>query len=399
MATVHVAAILAAGGRGARFGGQTPKQLIALAGRPMLARCLDRFLQSDRIHEIVIVLPPETLERPPEFLLAGHAKPVHLASGGARRQDSVANGFAVAAARADIVVVHDAARPFVTQDLIARAIDAAADTGAAVAACVARDTVKLTARHGDGARFVVRTSPREDVYLAQTPQAFRVDVLRRALAAAGAGPDATDEAALVERAGWPVAVVEGDPGNIKITTPDDFATATARLLGGDRDGQPRVGAGYDLHRLVEGRPLVLGGVRVPFEKGLLGHSDADVLSHAIADAVLGAVRAGDIGRWFPDTDPQWAGADSLVLLARAAAIVREAGFEIENIDAVVVAERPKLAPHVEAITVRLAEAMNLSPDCVSVKGKTNEGLGEIGRGEAMAAHAVALVRRVRRADG
>jgi 2-C-methyl-D-erythritol 2,4-cyclodiphosphate synthase len=189
-----------------------------------------------------------------------------------------------------------------------------------------------------------------------------------------------------------VRLVEGEPGNIKITTPDDLRLARRWV---ERDspaaGLLRVGTGYDLHRLAPGRPLVLGGVEIPHAAGLAGHSDADALSHAIIDAVLGAAAAGDIGRHFPDTDPQWAGASSLDLLRRAAGMVREAGFTIVNVDAVVVAERPKLAPHVAAMCERLARAMGIEASSVSVKGKTNEGLGEIGRGEAVAVHAVALV--------
>jgi 2-C-methyl-D-erythritol 2,4-cyclodiphosphate synthase len=236
--------------------------------------------------------------------------------------------------------------------------------------------------------------------------------LRDALALAGQGYEGTDEAALAERAGHRVRLVEGEPFNIKVTTPDDLpvAEAIAREQAANADptgwsdvavrpvveergraGMSRVGTGYDLHRLVAGRPLILGGVTVPFERGLLGHSDADAVCHAITDAILGAIGAGDIGRHFPDTDPQYRGASSIVLLSRAAAIVRDRGFEIVNVDVVVIAERPKLAPFIDAMRARVAEALGISMDGVSVKGKTNEGVGELGRGEAIATHAVALV--------
>jgi 2-C-methyl-D-erythritol 2,4-cyclodiphosphate synthase len=233
------------------------------------------------------------------------------------------------------------------------------------------------------------------------------------LALAGQGVEVTDEAALAERAGHRVRLVEGDPFNIKVTTPHDvpIAEAIARDRAADLDGRMpsevmahddsvggrsrpaamRVGTGYDLHRLVEGRPLILGGVTVPYERGLLGHSDADAVCHAVTDAVLGAVAAGDIGRHFPDTDPQFRGASSIDLLSRAAAIVRDCGYRIVNVDVVVIAERPKLLPYLETMRGNIAKALGIAVNGVSVKGKTNEGVGELGRGEAIATHAVALV--------
>jgi 2C-methyl-D-erythritol 2,4-cyclodiphosphate synthase len=237
------------------------------------------------------------------------------------------------------VLVHDAARPFASPALVSRVIEAAAETGAAIAAVAARDTVKEAAERTDGGVMSGRTLPRDRIFLAQTPQAFRREWLADAIALGRQGVEATDEAALVEQGGRPVRLVEGEPGNIKITTPDDLRLARRWV---ERDGPAagllRVGTGYDLHRLAPGRPLVLGGVEIPHAAGLAGHSDADALSHAIIDAVLGAAAAGDIGRHFPDTDPQWAGASSLDLLRRAAGMVREAGFTIVNVDAVVVAE-------------------------------------------------------------
>jgi 2-C-methyl-D-erythritol 4-phosphate cytidylyltransferase/2-C-methyl-D-erythritol 2,4-cyclodiphosphate synthase len=283
-------------------------------------------------------------------------------------------------------VIHDAARPLVSHDVIRRTIEAAVATGAAIAALRSRDTVK----RADAAGRIAETLNRDEIYLAQTPQAFLVDVLRDALTISD---DATDEAALAEQAGHAVQLVEGDPRNLKITTPEDLAFAE-RLLGAAAAGPSmRIGNGYDLHRLVDGRPLILGGVTIPFEKGLLGHSDADVICHAVTDAILGAAGAGDIGRHFPDTDPVWKDADSLDLLRRAAAIVGAAGFAVVNIDVVVIAQRPKLAPHVDAVRARVADAIGCDPSQISVKGKTNEGVDSIGAGESIAAHAVALVLR------
>lgn len=385
---MYVVAILAAAGRGERLGAGVPKPLVALGGRTILECSLDAFDASDRVHEIVAVLPPELADAPPPAL-ARVRKPLFVVTGGPRRQDSVANGFDHVSERADVVVVHDAARPFVTADLIARAVDAAFESGAAIAALAARDTVKQADLSG-GAPVVTSTLARETIFLAQTPQAFRRRVLQDAVALGRAGVEATDEAALAERAGHRVRLVEGDPRNIKITTQADLAFARG-LVAAPPPGVARVGTGYDLHRLVEGRPLVLGGVSVPFARGLAGHSDADVVCHAITDAVLGAAGTGDIGRHFPDSDARWKGASSLDLLRRAAEIVRAEGFRVENLDVVVIAERPRLAPFVEAMRRALAEALGIDAARVSVKGKTNEGVGALGRGEAIAAHAVALL--------
>jgi len=337
------------------------------------------------VDEVIVALPSELAANPP-LAFASRAKPVVIVEGGARRQDSVRFAFQRIAPQTEVVVIHDAARPLVSDALITRTVDAAFQVGAAIAALRASDTVK----RADAAGRIAETLPRDEIYLAQTPQAFRVDVLRDALTIPA---EATDEAGLAEQAGHPVQLVEGDPRNLKITTADDLVLAE-RLLGTNA-GAPaiRIGNGYDLHRLVEGRPLVLGGVPIPFEKGLLGHSDADVICHAITDAILGAAGAGDIGRHFPDTDPAWKDADSVDLLRRAAAIVRGAGFAVSNVDVVVIAQRPKLAPYTDAIRARVAAAIGCEASQISVKGKTNEGVDSIGAGDSIAAHAVALLVR------
>jgi 2-C-methyl-D-erythritol 4-phosphate cytidylyltransferase/2-C-methyl-D-erythritol 2,4-cyclodiphosphate synthase len=377
----HVSAIIAGGGFGLRFGADHPKQLATLAGRTILQRSLDAFVSSAVIDDIVAALAAD----PPDYLRS-RSKPVFVVEGGERRQDSVRRAFDRVDRHADVVVIHDAARPLVTDAVIRRTVDAAFETGAAIAALRASDTVK----RADAAGRIVETLTREQIYLAQTPQAFLMDVLRDALAMSA---DATDEAALAEQAGHVVQLVEGDPRNLKITTPDDLELAE-RLLGvSTASPSMRIGNGYDLHRLVAGRPLILGGVAIPFDKGLLGHSDADVVCHAITDAILGAAGAGDIGRHFPDTDAAWKGANSLDLLRRAVAIVAAAGFTVINVDVVVIAQHPKLAPHAEAIRTRVAEAMGCDASQVSVKGKTNEGVDSIGAGDSIAAHAVALLIR------
>ena len=393
---MHVAAIIAAGGRGQRIAADQPKQLLPLGRRTVLERSVAAFVACDRIDEIVVVLPRELADAPPPYLRAA-GKPLRILAGGARRQDSVAAGFDAVGGRADVVVIHDAARPFVTSDLIVSTIEAAVESGAAIPALASRDTVKAVRPGAGPVRLVERTVPRGELVLVQTPQAFRTEVLAEGVALGRSGVEATDEASLVEQAGREVRLVDGDPRNIKITMPEDLALARAMVAAaeGERAATAvRVGAGYDLHRFAAGRPLVLGGVVIPFPLGLDGHSDADALCHAIIDAVLGAASAGDIGCHFPDSDDRWKDASSLDLLERAVGLARTRGFAVENVDAVVIAEQPRLAPYRDEMVGRLAAALGVPPSSVSVKGKTNEGVGELGRGEAVAVHAVALLRSV-----
>jgi 2-C-methyl-D-erythritol 4-phosphate cytidylyltransferase/2-C-methyl-D-erythritol 2,4-cyclodiphosphate synthase len=386
---MHVTAIIAAAGAGRRLGAAKPKQLLDIGGGSMLQHSVRAFLGHPRVADVVVVVSPDLTTLALAGIEPSRAAALRVVKGGDRRQDSVANGFAAVAPESDVVLIHDAARPFVSADLIDRTIDAAAAHGAAIAALQSRDTVKRVA--GDGR--ITETIPRETIYLAQTPQGFRRDVLAAAIELGRSGVEATDEAMLAERAGYHVHVVDGDPGNVKVTTSADLDAARARMASTGKPARTgRAGTGYDLHRLVEGRPLILGGVTVPSDKGALGHSDADVVCHAATDAILGAVGLGDIGRHFPDTDPRWKNADSLVLLREAARMVRDHGYEVGNLDVTVILERPKIKDAVEPMRTRLAEALGIDRDRVSVKGKTNEGVDAVGRGEAVAAHAVALVR-------
>ena len=303
----------------------------------------------------------------------------------------MANAFNLIDPRTDVVLVHDAARPLVTDDLISRAIRGAAQHGAAIAAHPVSDTVKRV-RRGEASLAIVETIPRESIFLAQTPQAFRVDVLRDAIALGASGVEATDEAALAERAGHAVHIVEASSRNLKITTPEDLAEARRRVTSEPIRIHPaRVGTAYDLHRLVEGRKLILGGVEIPAERGALGHSDADVVCHVATDAILGAATLGDIGRHFPDSDPRWRAASSVDLLRQAVSMVHTAGFRVVNLDVVVILERPKIGPYIEQIRIELARVLQILPACVSAKGKTNEGVDAVGRGDAIAAHAVVLL--------
>jgi len=383
---MQVTAIIAAGGSGTRLGAAVPKQLLQLGGRTILQRAIDAFRSHPGVAEVIVALPEAIVAAPPSWL-----EGVRVVAGGARRQDSVANAFAAIADDTEIVMIHDAARPFVSADVISRAIDAAAIHGAAIVALPVSDTVKRVVREdgASGGGVITETLPRDEIFLAQTPQAFRRDVLGAAIAAGRGSATATDEAMLAERAGHRVHVVVGDAANVKITTAADLERAREHDV--RQPATSRVGVGYDLHRLVEGRRLILGGVDIPADLGALGHSDADVVCHSVTDAILGAARAGDIGQHYPDTDPRWKGASSIELLREVAALVRGRGFAVENVDVVVILERPKIGPHREAIQLRLAEALGIDAGRVSIKGKTNEGVDAVGRGEAIAAHAVCLL--------
>jgi 2-C-methyl-D-erythritol 4-phosphate cytidylyltransferase/2-C-methyl-D-erythritol 2,4-cyclodiphosphate synthase len=386
---MHVTAIIAAAGEGRRLGASRPKQLLEIGGRSILERSVGAFTSHARVDDVIVVLSPALAAAPPDWMPASAGPPpVRIVAGGARRQDSVANAFDRVVAHADVVLVHDAARPFVTTELISRAIDGAARYGAAIVALPVRDTVKRVEPAADDP-VVSETIPRETIYLAQTPQAFRREVLRAAVALGRSGVVATDEAMLAEQAGHPVHVIEGDASNVKITTLEDLDAARQRL---QPAAAARIGTGYDLHRLVEGRPLIVGGVTIPFEKGALGHSDADVVCHAVIDALLGAAGAGNVGEQYPDTDARWKGASSVMMLRDALRQVHGRGFIVENVDVSVVLERPKIAPFIAEMRACLAGALGVDPARVSVKGKTNEGVDAVGRGEAIAAHAVALLR-------
>jgi 2-C-methyl-D-erythritol 4-phosphate cytidylyltransferase / 2-C-methyl-D-erythritol 2,4-cyclodiphosphate synthase len=424
---MFVSAIVAAGGHGSRLGGGELKQLRLVGGVSVLERSVSAFVAHPDISEVIVALPHYLVDDPPPYLRdhADAAKPVRLVAGGERRQDSVANAFRAAAPASELIVIHDAARPFVSADIITRTIEPAAESGAAVAALQARDTVKqgeLVVRQAHHERnpdplilslskderswTVKETLVRDEIFLAQTPQAFRRDVLAAAFDyATRTHAEGTDEAALAERAGHIVRLVDGDATNIKITTPEDLVLAEAILLRSQEAGASsgghvarglprtgRAGTGYDLHRLAAGRPLVIGGVTIPSDRGAVGHSDADVACHAITDAILGAAGLGDIGRLFPDTDPRWKGASSLDLLARAAAVVRDGGHEIGNVDVTIILEAPKIRDYVGEMRDAIAGALGIGADRVSVKGKTNEGVDAVGRGEAIAAHAIALIR-------
>ena len=349
-----------------------------LGGETVLHRSIRAFAQCPQITELVLVAGKNRAFVAQQA--AACPKPVLIVAGGATRAESAKNG--VLAAHGELVAVHDAARPFVSAVVITAALEAAARCGAAAPAVPVKDTIKAAAR-GDG-----KTVPPD---CAVTPQCFD----RAAYLAALEELDetrarlVTDDCSLFELTGRPVQLTQGDYANLKITTREDLPRPAQR-----KETEMRIGHGYDVHRLVEQRKLILGGVEIPFEKGLLGHSDADVLTHAVMDAVLGAAALGDIGQHFPDNDPEYAGADSLKLACRVAQILKEHGWRIENIDATLLCQRPKLAPHIPAMRANLAAAFGLPVEAVSVKATTEEHLGFTGEGLGIAAHAVALIEAV-----
>lgn len=382
-------AVLLAAGNSTRMGGSRSKVLEELGGRPALCRSLEVLDRCPLIGEICLVCrEQDRADMLP--LTSGLATPVRVVPGGAQRQDSVEQGVEALTGPWEYVAIHDGARPLVTEEVLAAVCRDAMAHGAATAAVPSKDTCKLA----DGAGFVAATPARDRLWAVQTPQAFSLVLYRKALEKArAAGQNYTDDCQLIEAAGGSVKLTMGDYRNIKLTTPEDLLAARAYLGGEGGKKTVRIGYGYDVHRLVEGRKLILAGVEVPFEKGLLGHSDADVIAHAVADALLGAAALGDIGHLFPDTDPRYAGADSLKLLGEVCRLLREKGFSIGNIDATLLAQRPKIAPHIVQMRENLAAACGIAVDQVSVKATTEERLGFTGREEGMAASAVCLLER------
>lgn len=369
-------ALLMAAGAGERAGGSVPKQLAPLGGRPVLAWPYAALAKHPKVDDVIIVTSPGLADSVRAAL--PQARIVH---GGATRQASVAAGLA-AAEGAKFVLVHDAARPFLPATVIDRVLAALGDHQGATPALKIADTL---ARDADGLGEAV---PREKLVRVQTPQGFRADALRAAHAAA---PDdaATDDAQLVRRLGGTVALVQGDPVLEKVTYPEDLAAADTRLAA---RMVSRSATGFDVHRLESGEELWLGGILIPHDKGLSGHSDADVALHALTDALLGTIGAGDIGTHFPPSDPQWRGAASDRFLAHAVGMVAQAGGIIDFVDLTLICEAPKIGPYRDAMRTRIAQLLQIPESCVSVKATTTERLGFAGRGEGIAAQTIATVR-------
>lgn len=394
----RTAALIVAAGAGHRFGGPIPKQYRLLAGRAVLRWTVERFLDHPGIDEVLVVIDPDRRDLY-DTALAGLALP-EPAAGGATRQDSVANGLARLAegpTPPDRVLVHDGARPLTDRDTIDRVIAALDTTDGAIAAVPVTDTLKRADPHGRS----LGTVNRDGLWRAQTPQGFRFQPLSAAHRAA-AGRGLTDDAAVAEAAGLTVALVLAGEANLKITTEADLIRAAALLppnAEADMPASPpqtaweiRVGNGFDVHRFGPGDHVTLGGVRIPHDAGLVGHSDADVGLHTLTDALFGALADGDIGHHFPPSDPQWKGCDSTVFLRYAAQRVAERGGQIRHLDLTLMCERPKLGPHRDAMRARIAGLLDLAIDRVAVKATTTEKLGFTGRGEGIAAMATATIR-------
>ncbi len=378
----RIAALIVAAGLGERAGGGVPKQFRALAGIPMLRRSVEAFARRNDIPDIQVAIGPGQREQASDALKGLSLLPP--IEGGATRQETVRKGLeALAAREPDFVLIHDAARPLVSHNLIDRVV-AALTEGADCAAPLlpVSDTLKLERSPG-----VWITAPRDGLQRAQTPQGFRfAAILKAHRQQRGA---VTDDMAIAEAAGLKIAAVRGEEANLKITTPEDFALAE-RLLAGT--GDSRTGFGFDAHRFKLGDHLWLCGVKIAHDMGLEGHSDADAGLHALTDAILGALGAGDIGQHFPPSDAKWRGAPSSLFLEHAAKLAREAGAAIVHVDVTLICERPKIAPHRDAMRARIADILGLEAARVSVKATTTEGMGFTGRGEGLAAQAVATVR-------
>lgn len=371
----RVIAIIVAAGRGKRLGSSLPKQFLKVRGRTILEMSVGAFEQNKYVDEIFVAANADYCELT-EKLCRGFSKLKKIVAGGAERQDSVRAALDCLRGENGIVLVHDAARPFVSEAVINAVIEGTADFGAAIPTVPAKDTIRQV--DGTGSR----TLQRETLACVQTPQGFRISLIKHAFEKAQAeGFLGTDDASLVERMGINISMVQGEDGNRKITTREDLET------------EMRIGTGYDVHRLVEGRPLVLCGEQIPYEKGLLGHSDADVALHALMDAMLGAAGLGDIGKLFPDTDERYRGISSMKLLQKTAELLREAGYFLGNADITIIAQRPKIAGYIPKMRANIAEIMNCDENKINIKGTTTEKLGFVGREEGIASEAVCILYR------
>lgn len=362
-----ITCIIASAGSGKRFGGMLPKQFIKLGQETVLETAVRKFQENEKIDRIICVCP-ETFLNETRILLTKFSKVTDIVAGGKERQDSVYNGLKLV--DDGIVLVHDGARPFVSKDVIDRVIEKS-KTVSSVPGVKVKDTIRTKSGNLN----------RDELFSVQTPQGFHVDILKKAYEEAFKdGFYGTDDAGLVERLGEKVEIVEGDYSNIKITTKEDI-----------NEMNIRTGFGYDVHKLVDGRDLFLCGVKIPFDRGLLGHSDADVALHALMDAILGAAALGDIGKHFPDKDPKYEGISSMLLLRNVRSLISDKGYMVSNVDVTIICEKPKILPYVEEMRKNVAEELGIEIDQVNIKGTTTEKLGFTGREEGIAASAVATL--------
>ena len=382
-----VTVIIVAAGRGNRFGGDLPKQFLKIGNKTVLERAIEPFQDHPAVDGIIVAASEEYLEHC-RRLCSRFDKTEAVVCGGEQRQDSV---FACLERVEDgLVMVHDGARPSVTQDVIDRVIDGAYNHGASVPCVPVKDTIR---QMKDSGGLLSATLDRSSLFCVQTPQGFHTQILKRAYEKAKTdGFVGTDDAGLVERLGEPVSITAGDYANIKITTREDLPEQTAGRRNLNKMDM-RIGSGYDVHQLTEGRKLILGGVDIPYEKGLLGHSDADVLLHALMDALLGAAALGDIGKHFPDTDERYKGISSIKLLEHVKLLISDSGYSVGNADITVIAQKPKIASYIPAMRKNIAETLGIEIERVNVKGTTTEKLGFVGRCEGIACEAVCILYR------
>lgn len=401
-----VTVIFPAAGASRRMGGGTNKIFLELGGEPILIRTLKTFSRSPRINFLIVVVSENEVDAVEKLLNStDDLKPYTIVVGGSERQYSIANGLKFLPDDAEIVLVHDAARPLISLNVIEDVIDAAEKFGGAIAAVPEKNTIKFI----DAENFVTYTPPRSKLVEVQTPQGFRRELLIKAYEQAAQDKFlGTDDSSLVERIGDKIKIVKSDYRNLKITTPEDLKIAEslispAQFKTSDSFNTsyplppttypllPKIGMGYDVHRLVPDRKLILGNVEIPYKLGLDGHSDADVLIHSIIDALLGAAALGDIGQHFPDTDPKYKGVDSGELLKKVHEMLKIYGYKIGNIDATIVAQKPKLAPYILKMRVKLAEILKIDSNLISVKATTTEGLGFTGEGLGISSYAVVVL--------
>lgn len=385
-----VTAVIVAGGHGRRLGSDLAKPLVPLGRRPLVTYSLETFEQSAAVARVVLVCGEGWLDKAEELgKLWAPSKLFKIIPGGAERVDSVCAGLDNLPESCRIVAIHDAARPFVSQQLIANTLAQLGRYHGVVPGIPLWDTLRL---HEQGLSRGV--CDRSRYILTQTPQCFRRDVLVEAIHKAEAdGFPGTDDAAYVERLpGARIAVVDGEPANFKITSQDDLDRARA-MLDKATPSEFRCGEGFDAHCLVFGRPLILGGETIPFDKGLEGHSDADVLCHAIGDALLGAAALGDLGKHFPDSDPTYKGMSSIIILENIRELITGKGFFIANVDATLILQEPKVAPYRGRMIENISEALKIDPERVSIKATTTEGMGPEGRGEGISCRAVIMLRQ------
>lgn len=374
----QILAVIVAAGTGSRMKADVPKQFLKIGGKTIIENTVSKFDENRYIDGFFVVVGSDYLDYA-KMLMCGTEKLIEIVAGGRTRQESVFNALQKIEGN-PIVLIHDGARPYVSDDIIEAVVHGAYNFGAAVPAMEVSDTIKSSVCLDGENTFVKASMDRSMLRSVQTPQGFEFELLKSAhVNAKEMAIQATDDATLVEAMGEPVCIVPGESQNIKITRKEDMP------------GEMRIGTGFDVHRLGEKLPLYLGGEKIPYEKGLLGHSDADVLTHAIIDALLGAAKLGDIGRHFPDTSPEYKDISSVKLLTRVGEMLRECGYRVVNIDATVMCEKPKLASFIDGMEKNIACALVIEKEQVNIKATTTEGLGYTGREEGIAASAVCLL--------